>query len=146
MNSGQRVLRLLLAWVPWLGFILLVLPGPWQRVFFTPGHFLAWTGLPCPLCGGTRAMRALLLGDWSRALYLNPLAVLVVLGGLLWTAACLWEAWRGRALVPGWDQKLAPAGRWLVLLIVLYWIYHAGTAWWWPKEELLNRGGFLLRR
>jgi len=38
----------------------------------------ALTGIPCPTCYGTRAMLALVAGEWQAALRLNPL---VALGG-----------------------------------------------------------------
>ncbi|MFO0605380.1 MAG: DUF2752 domain-containing protein [Polyangiales bacterium] len=36
--------------------------------------FAAWTQRPCPACGGTRAMRAILRGDVSAGLRHNPVA------------------------------------------------------------------------
>lgn len=54
-----------------------------------PCPFLAITGLWCPLCGGTRAMDALVAGDVGAALGLNLLVVvagpLVVAEWLRWT-------------------------------------------------------------
>ena len=43
-----------------------------------PCPFLAVTGLWCPLCGGTRAMDALVAGDVGAALGLNLLVVVAV--------------------------------------------------------------------
>lgn len=43
-----------------------------------PCPFLAVTGLWCPLCGGTRAVDALVAGDVGAALGLNLLVVLAV--------------------------------------------------------------------
>lgn len=43
-----------------------------------PCPFLAVTGLWCPLCGGTRAMDALVAGDVGAALGLNVLVVVAV--------------------------------------------------------------------
>jgi Protein of unknown function (DUF2752) len=37
------------------------------------------TGLPCPSCGSTRAVVALLQGDWYGAIQWNPLGVLIAL-------------------------------------------------------------------
>ena len=45
-------------------------------------HWL--TGRPCPLCGMTRALACLTKGDWTSAVYFNPLSPLV-LGILLAT-------------------------------------------------------------
>jgi hypothetical protein len=47
----------------------------------------ALTGIPCPTCYGTRAMLALLTGDWQAALRLNPL---VALGGMGLAAFVPW--------------------------------------------------------
>lgn len=55
-----------------------------------PCPFLALTGLWCPLCGGTRAMEALVAGDVAAAWGLNLLVViavpLVVAEWVRWTA------------------------------------------------------------
>ena len=42
------------------------------------------TGLPCPTCGVTRTIIALSRGDVDRALFLNPLATIVCVAGLLY--------------------------------------------------------------
>lgn len=47
----------------------------------------AWTGLLCPGCGGTRAVHALLHGEFTAALLQNPLAVLLFVGGWAFVAA-----------------------------------------------------------
>jgi|GEM_PF-318290 len=145
MNRSERSLRLLLAVLPWGFYALLLTPGPWQSFLFAPARFKQWVGLPCPLCGGTRATVALIGGDWVHSLYLNPLALLVLVGSVMWTAGCLWEALRGRELLPGWDRLVARAGRWLLAAILVFWVYHAASAWLLPKEELLNRQGILFR-
>jgi len=49
---------------------------PMARILFSSGYFCplhALTGLQCPACGTTRAIRALFQGDFLRALSLNPL-------------------------------------------------------------------------
>lgn len=38
------------------------------------------TGIPCPTCYGTRAMLALVAGDWWRALWFNPLVGVAGIG------------------------------------------------------------------
>ncbi len=40
--------------------------------------FAASFGMPCPACGSTRAVWALLRGDWAAVLRCNPVAPLVV--------------------------------------------------------------------
>lgn len=144
-TPGWRWGRVALAVLPWAFAALMLVPSPWRAVFFAPGRFREWVGLPCPLCGGTRAMAALLSGDGMRSLYLNPLALLALVAGVLWTAACLWESWRGRDLVPGLERRVARAGKWILIGLGVFWVYHAGMAWWWPKEELLDRTGWIFR-
>ena len=41
---------------------------------FCPFHKL--TGIPCPGCGGIRATKAFLHGDFLQSLYINPLSVI----------------------------------------------------------------------
>lgn len=70
-----------------------------------PCLFARFTGMPCPSCGSTRAMRALLAGDLHQVLHYNPLGpvIAVILGGLaLSTLRSVWlfgdfrEAGEGR--------------------------------------------------
>jgi len=42
------------------------------------------TGLPCPGCGGTRAMGAICTGDFSTAWNLNPLAFVTCAALIIW--------------------------------------------------------------
>lgn len=58
-------------------------PGSWGTC-----PVLLLTGLPCPGCGGLRAVSDLLRGDVLAALGSNALAVVLVLGG-----AAAWGAW-----------------------------------------------------
>ncbi|MCI0657730.1 MAG: DUF2752 domain-containing protein [Acidobacteria bacterium] len=53
--------------------------------------FLALTGLPCPTCGGTRAFAALAGGNLWRALLLNPLVTVTVVGVFAAAAGSLWR-------------------------------------------------------
>ncbi|MCI0568065.1 MAG: DUF2752 domain-containing protein [Acidobacteria bacterium] len=70
--------------------ILVRIPGAW---LLTPLRcpFLALTGLPCPTCGGTRAFAALAGGNLWRALLLNPLVTVTVVGILAAAAGSLWR-------------------------------------------------------
>jgi hypothetical protein len=54
--------------------------------------FRALTGLPCPGCGGLRAVNDLTNGDLVSALSSNAMAVALVLGGSL-----LWLGWTVQA-------------------------------------------------
>ena len=86
---------------------------PWHRL----------TGLPCPGCGTTRALVALLEGRPGFALTMNPLATIgvvgFVLGGL---AAPLWLALVGRVPMapPGPRPAWAIAA---VAAVVLNWAW-----------------------
>ena len=83
--------------------------------------FKALTGIPCPACGGTRALLALIEGRPVEGLLRNPL---LVLGGAL---ALAWLLLRvGFAKSPSfelspWERRATWAA--LALLIALNWAY-----------------------
>lgn len=52
--------------------------------------FARCTGVACPGCGGTRAVAALLRGDWSTSWSYHPLALLLAV-----QAAVAWVWWMG---------------------------------------------------
>lgn len=96
MNSRPRPvlgeleigLGLFLATSGWLTARLYPL---WRDHFYVACPLLEWTGVPCPTCGGTRAMAALAAGRWMEAFAWNPAvasagvaAALFVPVGLLW--------------------------------------------------------------
>ena len=123
--------------------VLLILSGCYfsgSAVFQWPCVFHAVSGLPCPLCGGTRAARAILHGDLKSALRLNatalPALVTLVVGGIL----CAWETLRGRPLAD-WSALMRRNARWLLVVIPLllaWWILHLVTAVKAPKSELVD--------
>jgi hypothetical protein len=81
-----------------------------------PSLFTAFTGLPCPTTGGTRAMHCLLAGDVAGSVLYNPFT-LPILGLFAASLAWLLVRWaRGRRAV----LPTALAWSWLVLL---------GAAW-----------------
>lgn len=48
--------------------------------------FKAVTGMPCPTCGGTRAVEALAAGRFLEALWLNPMVTAVAAGWAAYAA------------------------------------------------------------
>jgi hypothetical protein len=77
------------------------------------------TGLPCPFCGGTRAVFALLRGDLLQAFWFNPLATIGLLLAL--PGYFVYD----KLLRPrGWEKPLSKA--FVILLIaalVVNWAY-----------------------
>jgi len=85
--------------------------------------FHALTGMPCPGCGSTRALVALVRGDFAGALGWNPVAALAILGG--WTVAAVAPLW---IFLDGPLPALAPVlparSRWLLGgMLALNWAY-----------------------
>jgi len=83
-KSRRSMLLRLSAGMSLLAFLWYYKP-PAKPAFQLCGfHWL--TGLPCPLCGLTRALFALAKGHWSEALGFNALSPLAcaMLAGLFW--------------------------------------------------------------
>jgi hypothetical protein len=128
--------------------LLAVLAGvaviPWNSPVFPFGlqtcALKGATGLPCPLCGGTRATHALLHGDFARAAYLNmaafPALALFVTVAVVLAA----EALRGRMLIQ-WTailRRWRPVWAVLALVFFLYWVVHLIDAVRVVKPELVD--------
>lgn len=60
------------------GLVTVVCGGIGLPVWRCPFH--AWTGLPCPGCGMTRALWALLQGRWQAAWEYHPLSLPLAFG------------------------------------------------------------------
>jgi len=89
--------------VPLVLLQVLRLPAP-------PCLFHEVSGLPCPGCGMTRALAALLQGDLARSFALHPLALPVLAGWLLLAFAGLMPTARRLRLADAlavWDRRLA---------------------------------------
>jgi hypothetical protein len=79
-------------------------------------------GIPCPLCGMSRAFLALARGDWGEMFRLHPLAPLLALEcGAVWLAAGAWAAgWRlpfSQARLERFAERLILANAALFLLL-----------------------------
>jgi Protein of unknown function (DUF2752) len=78
------------------------------------------TGIPCPTCGGTRALRALAHGTLFAALRWNPLvavAAVVLIPCLAYAAVVTVAGWpRFRVLFTASDQRLLRAAAWAGIL------------------------------
>jgi hypothetical protein len=128
------------------GAALLPLAPPFALPALSLCAFKSLTGLPCPLCGGTRALQALLRGDFAHAFYLNAAALpaLVAIGAIAILLA--WEAFRGRAanweMLVGRLRSLLPM---MVTLLCVYWFVHLTSALRGPKPELVDLGNPVAR-
>lgn len=87
--------------------------------------FKTWTGLPCPLCGTTRAAVVLANLDFAEAFVRYPLQSVfwtaAVGGGLVAGTAALFGRPLPRVSVPRWAWVL------LAVAVVLNWIYSMVT-------------------
>lgn len=98
------------------------------------------TGLPCALCGGTRAAKAALHGDFHRALHINAIALPALALLILIALIIIIEASLGRALL-NWRvffvryRIIFPIG---LALIILWWIPQMAGALTGKKAELID--------
>jgi Protein of unknown function (DUF2752) len=117
----------------WLGVSLAaaVVGVAWLRLGLPrpacPLH--AATGLPCPGCGTTRAIEALLAGEWSAALALNPLACAALAG------VVLFDLYAGIVLLgrlPRWRPRSplpAPVRGGVIAAVALNWFWLMWREW-----------------
>lgn len=88
----------LLATIVGMAALLLAWTYPlWGSAFSVACPLRTITGLPCPTCGGTRAMVAAARGDWWMALRTNPMIGAAGVGLLFcvpWSAAAALAGWR----------------------------------------------------
>lgn len=110
----------------------------------TKSAFLRWVGLPCPLCGGTRAMNALFNGEWREALYLNWLAIPVLIIGIALVTVIGVELMFRRAILPAVTINRR-RGLLLVSAFLLLWFLQIYQALVIPKPELLNPDGLYFK-
>jgi hypothetical protein len=119
------------------GLILFVLVG-WGWLYWNldPHHSLNicvlknTTGLPCPACGTTRSLEALLHGEWLTSLVINPLGWLAALGLLVLPLWLMYDGMARQQSLYEWyvfllQQVQKP--RWaipLAFLIGLNWVWN----------------------
>ena len=116
MGSEDRRLGALLLGVGCLPFVAGALAGPdGDAGLLPPCPFREATGLPCPLCGATRAFALAVRGDGDWTAYNAPWVVLAALAVL---AGALLLARGGRVRIP--RGPLAAAA---VLFVALAWAY-----------------------
>lgn len=95
--------------------------------FAPPCLWHAWTGLPCPGCGSTRAFVRLLHADITGALALNPLATVAAVAFLgVGLVAPLWLAFGGRAA----SVPTRPRAEWIGAVAS---VFIANWAWLWAS-------------
>ena len=94
--------------------VLLHLRDPHESGSYGFCPFLAFTGHPCPGCGGLRAVNELTHGNIVDALSSNLLAV-----GLLAVLTVAWAAWFVRRARGADDRMLVVRDRTLVLVLVV---------------------------
>ena len=87
--------------------------------------FREWTGIPCPTCGATRMVAALLSGDVAGAALLNPMLFLALAGVALWAAASTARLALG---LPVWRVALAQREK-FALRILACCLFAAGWAY-----------------
>ena len=90
-----------------------------QKIFRASCPMVIVSGLPCPGCGMTRAIRFLVTGQWERSFRMNPTAI-------LWLLFLLWFIWcryiKGTE-VKGWKPIIVIL---CILLLVVY-VYRMAT-------------------
>ncbi len=84
------------------------------------------TGLPCPGCGGMRAAWALLHGDVSDALWMNPLSCLVIAFLILLPFIMIYDIVKCANVVDAMLYSKWPKSLWIVVIIILCanWIWN----------------------
>jgi len=140
LSPDQRLLRAAGS-AAILGFIVYSwVLNPQSVSTFNLSAFRNIIGLPCPLCGGTRATHYLLQGDLTQALYYNWLALPAFLGGMALVLIFGWELLRDRAYLPIFrlSKRIWAAA---IIFVIAIWAYHIYDALHTPKLELLNSRG-----
>ncbi|MCU0376090.1 MAG: DUF2752 domain-containing protein [Chitinophagaceae bacterium] len=87
------------------------------------------TGLPCPACGSTRSVQAMLHGHWPQVFSHNPLGIvtfIMVVAGVIWSAADVFRGSQSLYLkTRQWQATIRrPIVAWpLVILLLANWVW-----------------------
>lgn len=102
-------------WI-WVGDILLFRP-------FCPFHKL--TGIPCPGCGGFRATKAFLQGDFLQSLYINPLSIIFCFSVLLFLILGWIDFFKQTNLTDSLLKKMSKPAPTAIILVIIFanWIW-----------------------
>lgn len=84
------------------------------------------SGHPCPSCGSTRAVMALLRGQWGEAFLWNPLVLVTLMGA---AGILAFRLASGSRLVLAWDASGRRLAYVLAGLVIL-----ANWVWIWPRS------------
>lgn len=88
------------------------------------------TGLPCPSCGSTRAVLALLSGHLKEAFIINPMGILTYFLGCLAALTILSDWLTGRSVLFQkfqWAERkllVKPYAYFFIVLIMMNWIWN----------------------
>ncbi len=88
------------------------------------------TGIPCPACGSTRSVMALIGGDFSEAFFLNPSGFIIALIALALPVWMLWDySTKNQSLYRFYCQaenviRRPPVAATLIVLVIANWIWN----------------------
>ena len=99
---------------------------PFELLNLGPCPWRMMTGVPCPTCGGTRAMMALARMEIPAALALNPLVAAAGIAAAVYVVHALgvwllgWRRWRPSVSSPGVLMTLRVGA---ISVLLLNWAY-----------------------
>jgi len=119
--------------------LVLLSQSPLHGTILRPCTFHALVGLPCAMCGGTRALFSILQGDFAYAWTLNPAAVLFIVATTIVCAVVFVEAAIGRRVYPVVSVRIRTVfAIGFCVALVLWTIFHGWSAYVHRNDELVN--------